>query len=336
MLYNDWHTEEDRTDPIIEEFDFSHYTLLQAIDYVKGIKSDIEGVRPSTIKEYNATKATLVDFFMYAKIPQDLLLRNVNDVFLRKYFDYLKQERKSTNKTYNARRLMLHAVMNTLIKRDPKLFGGNNPIARVKFLKVESKGHTAYTDKQMMQIRDAIIKGGEAHLLFFIQFMYYTLARPKELRLLKVGDIDMDNKRILFRAEIAKTVIEQYVGINERLMKLIEENNILKYPPSYYIFSNCHGGAHLHTPGPTPVASSYFYKRITPYITALGFHKVNDNYTLYSFKHTGAIALYKATKDIKLIQAQCRHQSIEQTNIYLRDLGVLTDFDQLNRWNGPI
>lgn len=334
LLKNDWHTETtDAPPPEILKFDFRHFTVLKAIDYVAAIKVEVDGVRPKTKKEYLATKATVIDFYMHEKISQDYLLRSVNDTFVRKYFDYLKQIRKSANKTYNARRAILHSVLAALIKRDPKLFHGINPIAKIKFLKTESKKHTAYTDEQMIQIRDAIAKAGEDHLLFFIQFMYYTLSRPEELRNLKVGDIHFEDRKILFRAEISKTTIEQYVGINDRFAQLLLATRILEYPSSYYIFSNT---TDRHAPGQKRVAQSYFYRRIKPYITALGFHRLNSNYTLYSFKHTGAIALYKATKDIKLVQSQCRHQSIEQTNIYLRDLGVLDDFELLNKWNGPL
>jgi integrase len=331
MLFNDWHTESARDEPIVK-FDFKNYSLIQAMDYVTAVKRDVEELRAKTIKEYSATKSTLKDFMLHEQINQDYLLRNIKDTFLRKYFDYLKQVRKSSNKTYNARRSVLHSSLAVLIKRDPKLFNGSNPVEEIKTLKTETKKHAAYSDDQMVKIREAIIKGNESHLLFFIQFMYFTLSRPEEIRQLRISDIHFQDKKILYRAEISKTVIEQYVGINETFAGILEESNVLKYPGSYYVFSN-NGGKHC--PGQRPVSNSYFYKHIKQYINALGYRKLNSNYTLYSFKHTGAVALYKATKDIKLVQAQCRHQSIEQTNVYLRDLGVLSDFDQLNKWKGP-
>jgi integrase len=332
LLREGWKSDSVQKAPQILKFDFRHFTVLKTIDYVAQMKVDIDGVKPKTFKEYMSTKATVIDFMMYAKLPQDYLLRNVNDVYVRKYFDYLKQERKTANKTYNARRTILHSVFAAMIKRDPKLFHGVNLIAAIKFLKTPTKKHTAYTDEQMLLIQKAITKGKEPHLLFFIQVMYYTLSRPEELRNLKIGDIKFAEGKILFRSEIAKTSIEEHVGINESLKKIILESGILSFPPSYFVFSN-EGG--LHGPGQKQVSINYFYKRIKPVISKLGFYRTNPNYTLYSFKHTGAIALYKATKDIKLVQSQCRHQSIEQTNAYLRDLGAVDDFVQLNKWKSP-
>lgn len=42
--------------------------------------------------------------------------------------------------------------------------------------------------------------------------------------------------------------------------------------------------------------------------------KLGTDYTLYSWKHSGV--------DIKSIQNQCRHHSLEQTDIYLKSLGL--------------
>jgi len=50
--------------------------------------------------------------------------------------------------------------------------------------------------------------------------------------------------------------------------------------------------------------------------------KLNKDYTLYSWKHSGVVAAYKAGIDIKTIQSQCRHHSLEQTDIYLKSLGL--------------
>lgn len=50
--------------------------------------------------------------------------------------------------------------------------------------------------------------------------------------------------------------------------------------------------------------------------------KNGKDYTLYFWKHSGVIAAYKAGVDIKTIQSQCRHHSLEQTDIYLKSLGL--------------
>ena len=49
---------------------------------------------------------------------------------------------------------------------------------------------------------------------------------------------------------------------------------------------------------------------------------LGSDYTLYSWKHSGVVAAYNAGIDIKTIQNQCRHHSLEQTDIYLKSLGL--------------
>ena len=50
--------------------------------------------------------------------------------------------------------------------------------------------------------------------------------------------------------------------------------------------------------------------------------ELNTDYTLYSWKHSGVVAAYNAGVDIKTIQNQCRHHSLEQTDVYLKSLGL--------------
>lgn len=57
--------------PAILQFDFRHFSLLHAIDYVANIKKEVEGLKPKTIKEYESTKTTVSDFLLHENIAQD-------------------------------------------------------------------------------------------------------------------------------------------------------------------------------------------------------------------------------------------------------------------------
>jgi integrase len=168
------------------------------------------------------------------------------------------------------------------------------------------------------------------------------LARPDEIRQLKIGNIDLDKRRIRITADDAKTDIENFVGISDRFYQIISESGLMEYPQNFYVFNNTpyhipgQKIKHDHQPGLKKPGEGYFYKRIVKYIKSEGLRDINVNFTPYAIKHTGAISLYLATKDVKIVQAQCRHQNMETTLKYLRDLGLFTNFDQLNSWKGPI
>jgi len=54
--------------------------------------------------------------------------------------------------------------------------------------------------------------------------------------------------------------------------------------------------------------------------------------TLYSWKHTGAAALYRLTKDPYLVMRHLRHHDFKMTMFYLKSLGFGMD-SQLNALN---
>jgi integrase len=255
------------------------------------------------------------------------LLRQITSDFLQRYCLYLRDIRKISNKTYNDRLGNMHSCFETLRKLDANLWPDRNPCHRLEKLPTTTKTHAAYTTAQLNQFIEAIAPK-DPQLLLFIRFIYYTLARPKELRFLKVGHIRSDFEKILFEGEHAKTDQEKYIGISTQFATVIAESGILNYPAEYYVFGNS------GIPGQKRVGSSYFYKRFKVYLKELGFKKLNAAYTMYSFKHTGAVQLYLATKDVYLVQQQLRHTTLDQTNTYLRDLGLFVNFDGLKNWKG--
>lgn len=134
----------------------------------------------------------------------------------------------------------------------------------------------------------------------------------------------------MFQGEISKNKIEDFVEIAPQLESIISKSGILNYPPTHFIFSKA------GIPGTTKLHDNFFWDKHKRVLKATGLLDVNKNFSLYSYKHSGAISLYKATKDIKLVQRQCRHHTLEQTNTYLRDLGLLSDYDQLKGYKGAV
>lgn len=66
--------------------------------------------------------------------------------------------------------------------------------------------------------------------------------------------------------------------------------------------------------------SGTMYRRHVRALAACGLN--NQGYTLYSWKHTGAVAAAKSNIPIKQLQLQLRHHSLDQVDQYLRQMGV--------------
>ncbi|MEJ0030004.1 MAG: hypothetical protein WDO15_06390 [Bacteroidota bacterium] len=126
-------------------------------------------------------------------------------------------------------------LLRVLRNQDIKLFPDVNPVRRFPNMSVVSKKHAAYSTTQVDKLRD-LISERDPQLLLFIRFIYFTLARPKELRLLKVSNVRLDFKQILIRGEVSKTNIEEFVGMSPTFEEAINGSGVLNYPQDHYLF----------------------------------------------------------------------------------------------------
>lgn len=298
-------------------------SLLQAIDFVHDQKN-LNKNRNTYTRRFKTLRWHLVNWLEFSK-RSDFPLKQFDIEDALDFFNYVR-DNVGSNKTFNNYRMDFAGCINFLMKRNPNLFD-TNPIANIDTLPVTTKRHAAYSDKQIVAISAECKKLRFEYLLTFIQFIYFTLARPRELQALRVGDIQLDEKRILFRAEISKNKRDEFVGINDALMKVINAEKIMSYPKDYFVFGH-------DKPGSKAASKLYYYRRMVKVLKSLGYDSLLADHDLYSFKHSGAVSLYRATKDIKLVQSQCRHASVAQSDAYLRDLGLMDNFDSLEKWQG--
>lgn len=265
---------------------------------------------------------------LLAKI--DLSLKALTQPQVFDFFSYLNGVKKISNKTYNNYKGYLSTVIKFLMKRDPRLFKAN-PVELIDKLPVVAKKHAAFNAKQIEAIRAKCIELNQSQLLLFIQFIYYTLARPNEIMKIRIRDIQVAEKRIFIPGENSKTKFDEYVAIPQRLATIIQESGILNHPEDHYVFGN------TGSPGKQYYkTTNSIWKKNRVILDALELLKINDNYSLYSYKHSGAISLYQSTKDIALVQRQCRHRELSETSKYLRDLGLIDGMDGMQAWEGGL
>lgn len=278
-------------------------------------------------RKFNAIIFNLNEWYQHTGIAP-YLAKDFGHEEASNFFDYLRNERKLANKTLNNYRNDLATIFNYCEKRRPGSFK-KNPVALLEQLPTYSKKHAAFSDADLSKILTHCTKRKtKDNFLLFVQFIYYLLARPKEVRALRIGDVDLVRQRVLFRAEISKNKRDEYVAMPPAFVQIIKASALHKHDASLYIFGD------EYCPGPAPIGRHYYSKVNAQVLKAL---KLNQkDYTLYGYKHSGAVALYRATKDIKLVQSQCRHTSSTQTDIYLRDLGEMTNYNGLEKFKGSL
>jgi site-specific recombinase XerD len=320
----------------LREYDIRKLTLRQAMDFFLNAKNrsaqdgdklrldttwNPEGALSyGTFKSYRNSRNQVVLWQEASKL-EGLRLLDVDTNTAHHFFEYLHAARQVAGKTFNHHLTFMRAVYSFFGKREEHITI-RNPFANVAKQKVpKSRLHAAFSGTQIELIHRKVLEKGDRQLYLFIQFIYYTFARPGlELRLLQVKDIR--DKTIYIPGERSKNNEGEHVSIPKGLEQLIGEYKLRSYPPQHYVFTT------EGIPGPVHVGKNYFYKRHAKILEELGMD--DKEYTIYGYKHTGAINLYRKMKDIKKVQQHCRHSTIHQTDQYLRDLGVLAEEEELD------
>jgi integrase len=257
--------------------------------------------------------------FLEDKDLLDMDIKDFNNELASDLRQYALEELKLSNKPYNVFKGYVSGFFN-YSKPIYKL--PENPIAETLHnLPTKTSKHIYYNKAQIAEYKEKCEKLGFPDLWHFVCFIYYTFCRPwEEVRKMKIGDIK--EKHIVIYAETSKTN-HRTTMIPTALEKTIQEMGLDNYPSHYFVFS--HG-----KPGEKQVGQSYFYERHIKVLKEMGL--VKKGYDIYGWKHTGAIALYVATKDLMLVKEQCGHSEITQTVQYLRDLGVFHYSTEINKF----
>ncbi|WP_299823368.1 phage integrase SAM-like domain-containing protein [uncultured Pontibacter sp.] len=296
-------------------------TLKKAIEnYIAENKSSLS---PNTIAGYGTLKNTMFPWLDSQEIA-DIRVIDFTGEVAKSFFNYLKLEKVVirngveeigvANKTYNNYHTNLNRIYNALVE-DGAIKKKHNPVQKIiKKKKVHTNKHVPFSNEQLKQIKKHILKKGDKQLYLFINFLYYTAARPaRELRLLQVKDILEET--IFIPASRSKVGVGRHAFIPPALEKLIQEHKLRSYPPEHFIFTR------EGVPGTEHVGKIYFYLRHRAVLEELGM--TYQEYTLYGYKHTGNINLYQATKDLIAIKEQNGHTSLDQTYNYMVKLGQI-------------
>lgn len=222
-------------------------------------------------------------------------------------------------KTRWAYRNNLKRLFNLLLKSGNGIIS-ENPFQNTELPPAETtQAKRAFRDYEIDKIKEYCEKNQEEEIWAVIQFVFYTFIRPGELRNVKVNDIDLERGVITVRADIAKNKKKQDVTIPKSFLPFLTEYIKKKYP-KHYVF-----GINGRRRG-----EEFFRRKMKKILDELGFE---SDVSLYSWKHTGAIKFYMQTKDIKALQQQLRHHSLDEVNTYLHSLGL--NINEVARDNFP-
>ena len=242
--------------------------------------------------------------FIYTKIVEISKNGEVNEQTIEKLLsNYVNATSYNTIRTHL--RALIGEAMNLGLK--------HNPIQHIKRKRQEEKLHKPFNNvKEVLED----IKEFNANLYLCCLLTYGCLLRPhREIRELKWGDFSDDLSFINLSGSRNKSKKNRIVPvpdfIKDELTPTLLSNNIF---------------SHIDKPFNKSYFKTLWYKyKIQSKI-------IEENQTLYSFRHAGAIDIFKRTGSLHKLQAAMGHSSLLITTTYLRGLEVC----ELNKEDMPV
>lgn len=269
-------------------------------------------LEPETISAYQG----LVDWVYEGLCSMEydnFTIGQLRHIHLSDALNYIAEDREWVATTINKGVEFLMTMFNWF---ETEEYVVKNP-SKNKFIKLPTnKTKNRWYDKDLARaVKKATLAAGADKVYRAMQFTYMLLIRSKkELRKLRIGDIDQDLKRIRFSAELSKTSAEQYRDYPDEFQAVIDEMKLSNYPKEYFVFGSKDGN-----PGPVMCGHNYFSKIFKPIKDGLG---LSMDYSIYGWKHTRIVHELMKRTDGYEISYMARHDDPKSTKEYQRDYDI--------------
>jgi integrase len=192
-----------------------------------------------------------------------------------------------------------------------------NFIKRINTLKTKPERNKTYTPDMQQNIYSHL-KKNDPILLLFIKFISYNFLRPVEVCRLKVGDLDIKDKKLYVRAKnkpVKIKIIPEILIKDLPDLSSLNKNEFLLTPSKI-------GGEWVATENNR---RDYFSKRFK---TVVKDHfKLGADYGMYSFRHTFITKLYRELRKTftpfeskSILMNITGHSTMTALELYLRDI----------------
>lgn len=220
--------------------------------------------------------------------------------------EFLKSGRNLGNKSINAYNLLLRELFDFINERlEPEGRQIVNVFKKIKRYPEEQKHPQVYNMTQLRRLGE-VISEEDPQLWLMLRMLFNCFIRPRELRFLKIGDIDFIAGRVKIRAEISKNKKDGVVDIPSYIIEEMIDKGFHNQPVNFYVFST------HKKPWLKPVGKNYFFNHFDKFRKRLHL----ENYIMYAFKHTGVAELKRSGADWLEIKEQLRHHSLDQVIQY--------------------
>ncbi|MDF1867718.1 MAG: hypothetical protein P1U70_23060 [Saprospiraceae bacterium] len=226
--------------------------------------------------------------FLEIEDLKDMKIGEFRKIHARKFLDYGLFEREIANRTYNNYVERMKTLFYELKERDYVI---ENPFVGFKKKKVKGKKRRAFSEEER-DIMAKVISKSDNWLYLGVLLQYHCFIRPIELRRLRFYMIDLNEGIIKMPGDTTKNWEDAIITIPDSLISILEDFNFKKYNQRFLVFGK------KMTPHPNIPCShdnlNSRHKAILKDLFSKGRLNDIDGLSFYSWKDTGAYALFKA------------------------------------------
>lgn len=264
-------------------------------------------LRKGTMKDYKGKLRLFTEYIEEKQRNIPVPLINRSTIF--PFFEYLVSERNLCRQTIDKYMQIVRIFFNWCEDIGIREYE-TNPVKRIpKMGRVIDCSPGVFSADDRERLRNAI-KPNEPWLWLACEILYYCAIRPgTEMRLMRVGDIDLGRRTITVRAELAKNKTTEIVVFPDELREHMLLLNLDQYDKELYLFGK------YGSPAIVPMGKNTMRNRFNLYRDAL---KISNSKKFYSWKHSGALSAIENGASIYEVKDQLRHKSIMTTEEYLK------------------
>ncbi|CAM4087373.1 site-specific integrase [Zobellia roscoffensis] len=204
-------------------------------------------------------------------------IRKINRKTVISYLNDVLQQTSPRNR--NNTRAALSSLFSTLEENE---LIAENFILKINVLRSVPERNKTYTPHQLKEI-DSYLKTNDPLLRLFVQFVSYNFLRPIEICRLKIGDVDVQDKKLYVRAKNKAVKIKIIPDIMINNLPDISDMD-----KDHYLFTPERFGGKWETDESNK--RDYFSKRFKK---VKDHFKLGKDYGLYSYRHTFITKLYR-------------------------------------------
>lgn len=310
--------------PLIQECGRKGFTPFNTVidRYViylkKMLKDDV--VKASTFNNYMCRLNQLKEWNESLGIPI-IYIYQLDRPNLESFLEHIYIDRDTTPKTRNNYLNWLSSLCNWM-----KGCGylETNPAENIPKLREQEKFRKALDESDMTRLHDHLQEHDKYFLLACLMH-YYTLVRPNELAYIRLDDIRIHDQSLFISGDFSKNRKDAVVTIPKRVIQLMLELDIFRYPGTFYLFGSGFKPSEHRADG------RIFRERWVKVREALGFPA---HYQFYSLKDTGITDAIDRV-GLTVAKDQARHSSVATTNRYVRK-GQMKAHPELKNYEGKL